>query len=268
MLGSHLCFTIKSPAFFFSSYRYSSVLGGSVEEDQTIFVARDTSFMIYNELLRKLLSFMRDSIFISVKDVSRLLISEQCDFELGFESSANVLAMAQFSLDVLEGSFYSLSNFMEESELFPSILAAILVIDCESSLAAVFCDEQNDESKQELNARSSFCQSVHAFRCKVEKQFFKSLGIKNKKRVINILVEFIMGTLFKEVMLEIDQIALLCCVWILEVLENFSQDRAEEQDILEFFLNEGNIWSLQIQPVNLQVSFFTFSASNFSNDVS
>lgn len=224
-------------------------------------MARDTSFMIYNELLRKLLSFMRDSIFISVRDVGRLLISEECDSEFGFESSANVLAMAQFSLDVLEGSFYSLSNFMKESELVPSILAAILVIDCESSLAAVFGDEQNDKSKQELNARLSFCQSVHAFRCKVEKQFFRSLDIKDKKRLVSILVHFIMGTLFKEGMLEIDQIALLCCVWILEVLENFSQDRAEEQEILEIFLSEGNIWSLRIQPVNLQVSFFTFSAS-------
>lgn len=198
---------------------------------------------------------MRDSSFISVRDVGRLLIAEKHDSELGVESSANVLAMAQFSLDVLEGSFYSLSNFMEEGELVPSILAAILVIDCESSLAVVSGDEQNDKSKQELNARLSFCQSVRAFRCKVEKQFFRSLGIKNKKRVISILVQFVMGTLFKEVMLEIDQIALLCCVWILEVLENFSQDQAEEQDILDNFLNEGNIWRLQILPINLQVSF-------------
>lgn len=241
------------PPFGSSYTRFlCSVLGGSVEEDQTIFVARDTSFMIYNELLRKMLSFMRDSSFISVRDVGRLLIAEKHDSELGVESSANVLAMAQFSLDVLEGSFYSLSNFMEEGELVPSILAAILVIDCESSLAVVSGDEQNDKSKQELNARLSFCQSVRAFRCKVEKQFFRSLGIKNKKRVISILVQFVMGTLFKEVMLEIDQIALLCCVWILEVLENFSQDQAEEQDILDNFLNEGNIWRLQILPINLQ----------------
>lgn len=225
--------------------------------------------MIYNELLRKLLSFMRDSIFISVRDVgSGLLIAEERDSELGVESSANVLAMAQFSLDVLEGSFYSLSNFMEEGELVPSILAAILVIDCESSLAAVSGDEQNDESKQELNARLCFCQSVHAFRCKVEKQFCRSLGIKNKKRLLSILVQFVMGTLFKEVMLEIDQIALLCCVWILEVLENFSQDQVEEQNILDKFLNEGNIWSPQILPVNLQVSFFTFIENNLSLYVS
>ncbi|KAK1398109.1 E3 ubiquitin-protein ligase listerin [Heracleum sosnowskyi] len=237
------------PPFGSSDTRFlCSVLGGSAEEDQTIFVARDTSFMIYNELLRKLVSFMKDSIFISVRDVGRLLIAEERDSELGFESSANVLAIAQFSLDVLEGSFYSLRNFMEEGELVPSILAAILVIDCESSLAAV----SDDESKQELNARLSFCQSVHAFRCKVEKQFFRSLGIKNKKGLISILVQFVMGTLFKEVMLETDQIALLCCVWILEVLENFSQDQAEELYVLDKFLNEGNIWSPRILPVNLQ----------------
>ncbi|KAL8146674.1 E3 ubiquitin-protein ligase listerin isoform X2 [Apium graveolens] len=241
------------PPFASSDTRFlCSVLGGSVEEDQTIFVARDTSVMIYNELLRKLLSFMGDSIFISVRDVGRFLIFEECFSELDSESSENVLAMAQFSLDVLEGSFYGLGNFMEEGELIPSILAAILVIDCESSLAAVFGDEQNDELKQKLNTRLSLCQNVHAFRCRIEKQFFRSLGIKNKNRLISILVQFIMGTLSKEVMLEIDQIALLCCVWILEVLENFSQDQADEQDILEFFLNEGNIWSLQIEPVKLQ----------------
>lgn len=211
---------------------------------------------------------MKDSIFISVRDVGRLLIVEERDSKHEFESSSNVLAMAQFSLDVLEGSFFGLGKFMEESELVPSVLAAILVIDCESSLAAVFGDEQNDESKQEHNARLSFCQSVHAFRCKVETQFCRSLSIRNKKHLESILVQFVMGSLFKEVMLEIDQIALLCCVWILEVLEIFSQDQAEEQNILDQFLNEGKYWSLQILPVNLQVSFFTFSASNLSNDAS
>lgn len=220
-------------------------------------MARDTSFLIYNELLRKLLSFIGDSSFISVRDVRKLLIAEECDFKHGFESSEDVLAMAQFSLDVLEGSFFGLSIFTEESELVSSILAAILVIDFESSLAAVFREEQNDESKQELNARLSFCQRVHAFRCKVEKQFCRSLSINNKKRLESVLVQFVMGSLFEEVMLEIDQIALLCCVWILEILEILSQDQAEEQYILDQFLNEGNIGSLQILPVNLQVSFFS-----------
>ncbi|WOH01951.1 hypothetical protein DCAR_0521338 [Daucus carota subsp. sativus] len=241
------------PPFGSSDPRFlCAVLGDSIVGDRTIFVARDTSFLIYNELLRKLLSFIGDSSFISVRDVRKLLIAEECDFKHGFESSEDVLAMAQFSLDVLEGSFFGLSIFTEESELVSSILAAILVIDFESSLAAVFREEQNDESKQELNARLSFCQRVHAFRCKVEKQFCRSLSINNKKRLESVLVQFVMGSLFEEVMLEIDQIALLCCVWILEILEILSQDQAEEQYILDQFLNEGNIGSLQILPVNLQ----------------
>lgn len=232
-------------------------------EGHTTFLKRDTSLLIFDEVLRKLLTFINNSTFISVRYVWNLLTVEGNDIKAELESSGDVLAMAQFSLKVLEGSF--LKTFSEESDLLPSILAAIFVIDWESSMAAVFSDELDDESLKVVNARLKFCESVHAFRCKIANQSFRSLSITSQQKLQSMLVQFIKYALFKDIKLENEQIASLCCLWITEVIESLCQDQYEEQKFLDQFLSEGDSWSLWVTP---DISSADKSASFQAEDIS
>lgn len=254
------------PPFGTSDARFlCAVLGDSVMEGQTAFLTRDTSLLIFDEVLRKLLTFIKYSTFISVRYVWNLLTVKRNDIKPGFESSVDVLAMAQFSLEVLEGSFFGLNSFCEESGLVPGILATIFVIDWESSMATVFSDELDDESMQNVKARLNFCESVHAFRCKIKYRFFRSLSMNSQQRLQSILVQFIKCALFKEVKLETDQITSLCCVWMLEVLESLCQDQCEEQKLLEQFVSEGDSWSLWVMPdISSGERSASLKAENFS----
>ena len=227
----------------------SAVLGGSTEGDQTSFVSRNASILIFEEILKKLLSFTLESSFNWVRDLCSMLTAWAIYSSLESKSSISKVEMAHFALQVLDGSFFHLKTLIEDSELVPGILAAVLVIDWEYSLRkSVDNAPDNNETTMESKARLEFGKSVHAFCCKRSNQFRKTLGIKDLKRLGGILIQCIRSTIFNECKLNTENITSLCCSWILEFFSCFCQDQLEEQDLLDQLLHEDDTWPLWIVP--------------------
>jgi hypothetical protein len=226
----------------------SAVLGGSKEGDETSFVSRNTLIMIFEELFRKLLSFILESKMTWVRDAGSLLAAGAKSYGVGLESSFNVCEMAQFALEVLDSSFFCLKTLGKENGLLPCISAAIFVIEWEFSIGTAIDDAIDDDSKKIIKARLDFGESVHVFYCKISNQFWKSLSIHNRRKLGSILIQSIRTAIFSEDRLNADKITSLCCLWMLEVLECLCQDRDEEQNLLGQLLSKSDTWPLWINP--------------------
>ena len=220
----------------------SAVLGGSTESDQTSFVSRKSSILIFEAVLKKLIPFLHDSSFSWVRDACTMLTSG------AVKSSFDVTEMAQFSLQVLDGSFFCLQTLSEESELVPCILAAIFVINWEYSMETSISNTPKNEAKVGYKAKVDFGDSVHAFFHKRSSQFRKSLSMQNLKRLQNILVQCIRSAMFTEDKPTAEDITSLCCMWMLQVLSSFCQDQLEEQDLLNQLLHKNDTWPLWTVP--------------------
>ncbi|XP_057483183.1 E3 ubiquitin-protein ligase listerin-like isoform X2 [Actinidia eriantha] len=236
----------SNPSFRSSDARFiRAVLGGSTEDDQTCFVSRNAKILIFKELCKNLVTFALDSTFTWVKKTCSLLTAEANDSVPRIE---NVLEMAHFSLEVLDGSFYCLKTIEDENELVPGTLAAIFLIDWEYRLAIVSNAALDDETTRKMKSRTDFCAYVHSFRGKISNQFFKSLSLRSRNSLGSILVQSIRFAVFKEDEADIDKLTSLCCLWMLEVLEVLGQDQFEEQALLDQFLSKGDFWPLWILP--------------------
>lgn len=218
----------------------SSVLGGSTEGYQTSFVSRDALGVIFQEILKNLFSFIMESSFTWVRYACSLLTAGSINFELEFKRSVNMSEMVEFSLEILDGSFFCLKELGEESDLVTSILAAIFVIDWDYGMGTLNNDALDGEKMKETKARLGFGESVHAFRGKISNQFWKSLSLHNRKRLQSILVKCIRSAMFDENKLNTEKIATLCCQWMLEVFSCVCQGRHEEQDLLDQILCTGD----------------------------
>ncbi|GLT26789.1 hypothetical protein SLA2020_018310 [Shorea laevis] len=221
-----------------------AVLGGSTEGDKYSFVSRKSVVQIFKEVFRKLNSFLLESSFVSVKEAGAVLASRGNDLRLESKSLRNVIEMAQFALEVLDGSFFCLQTLDDEDDLVSSILAALLIIDWEYGMEAAI----DDESKKQIKGRMTFCESVHGFRSKISNQLWEELSIDVRRRLQNILILFIRSALFKEDKLETSKIASLGCTWVLEVIECLCQDQYQEQDLLDNLLSKYDMWPLWITP--------------------
>ncbi|KAJ6761857.1 E3 UBIQUITIN-PROTEIN LIGASE LISTERIN [Salix koriyanagi] len=79
-------------------------------------------------------------------------------------------------------------------------------------------------------------------------EFWKSLGIDNRKRLGSNLVHFIRSVIFKEDKLGANKITALCFSWVLEVLECLCHDHYEEQSLLDQLLSKNDTWPVWIIP--------------------
>lgn len=228
-------------------YWYRAVLGGLTEDDQTSFVSENTKILLFKEIYRKLVTFIVDSPFTGVRIACSLLIAEASGSVPRIEPSINVLEMAYFALEVLDGSFFCLKTIGDESGLVPATLAAIFLIDWEYNMAAA-SDDTLDEITSKMNTRLDFCASVHSFRSKISSQFLKSLSVNSRNSLRSILVQSIRFAIFKEDKLDTDKITSLCCLWTLEVLECLCWDQFEEQELLDQFLYKDDFWPLWVLP--------------------
>ncbi|XP_059626408.1 E3 ubiquitin-protein ligase listerin isoform X2 [Cornus florida] len=237
------------PPFGTSDARFmQAVLGGSTEDDKTSFVSSNAMILIFEEVFRKLLTFIMDSSFSWVSNACSLLTAAANDSVPGFESSINVLEMAHFAIEVLDGSFFCLKTLSEGSGMVPDVLAAIVVIDWECSMAALSSGRLDKDCSNKIKARADLSEFVHAFRCKISNQFVKNLSLNNQKRLGSVLIQSIRFAILKEEKLETDQITSLCCLWMLEVLDCLCQDHFEEQKLLDQFLSKGDLWPSWIMP--------------------
>ncbi|XP_059429493.1 E3 ubiquitin-protein ligase listerin [Corylus avellana] len=218
------------------------------EGDETSFVSRNTLIMIFEEVFRKLLSFVLESSLSWVRDAGSMLAAGAKSYGVELKSSFNVCEMAQFALEVLDGSFFCLKTLGEENGLLPGISAAIFFMDWEFSIGTAIDDAIDDDSKEIIKARLDFGESLHGFYCKISNQFWKSLSIHNRRRLGSILIQSIRSAIFSEDRLNADKITSLCCLWMLEVLEFLCQDRDEEQNLLDQLLSKSDTWPLWINP--------------------
>ncbi|KAL5757043.1 hypothetical protein ACOSP7_021464 [Xanthoceras sorbifolium] len=237
------------PPFGTSDSRFvRAVLGGSREGNQFPFVSRNALITIFKEVLKKLLTFLRESSFAWIRDAGCLLNSAVSDLSLENGSSLNVIEMAQFALDILEGSFFCLKTLDDESGLVSSISAAVFIIAWEFSMATAIDDTLEDESKKKIKTQLVFCESVHAFRTKINNQFWRSLSIDIQKKLGSMLIHSIKMAIFMEDNITTEEMVSLCCIWMLEVLECLGQEQYQEQTLLDQLLSKGDKWPLWITP--------------------
>ncbi|XP_024158804.1 E3 ubiquitin-protein ligase listerin isoform X2 [Rosa chinensis] len=226
-----------------------TVVAGSTKINQISLVSRNTLILIFEEVFKKLLSFIMASSFTWVRDAGSLLTAGANTIGPEFENSVSMFEMAQFALEVLDGGLYLLKTLGEESGLSSVILAAIFLIDWEFLvLLTTIDDAPDDKSREKLKARLGFGESFHAFRCKISNQFWKTLSLHNRKALGKILIQCMRSAIFNEEELDTEKFTSLCCLWMLEILDCLSQDPYEEQNLLDQLLCQGDRWPLWIVP--------------------
>ncbi|XP_042478735.1 E3 ubiquitin-protein ligase listerin [Macadamia integrifolia] len=235
-----------------------SVLGGSVEDDKASFLSRDATFRIFEEVLKKIVLFLMNSSFTWAKYASSLiLMTGEKESLPKCESYANALEMAKFALEVLEGSFFCLKTFDEKCELVSCISAAIFIIDWECSMAAQMTldedsmtseDVGDGESRKKLHVNIDFGESIHAFRCKISTDFWKSLSMHHLDRLGRILIQTIRSAIMETDTSYMERKTALCCQWMLEVLESLCWDCTQEQNMLDQLLDKGSYWPSWVLP--------------------
>lgn len=225
-----------------------AVVGGSTESNQLPFVSPNALITIFKEVLKKLLVFLRDSSFTWIRDAESFLSSVVSNLRVESENSVNVIEMARFAFDVLEGSFFTLKALDHEDGIVSSILAAVSAIHWELSMGSAIDDTLDDESTQKMKSRLEFSEYVHGFHTKLNTQFWRSLDSDNQKRLGNILIQFIKTAIYAEDNLKTEEMVSLCCSWMLEVLECLGQDQNLEQILLDQLLSKGDSWPLWITP--------------------
>ncbi|KAL2317406.1 hypothetical protein Fmac_031282 [Flemingia macrophylla] len=223
-----------------------SLLGGSTE-GRSSFLSRNSLILIYEEIFRKLLSFVQVSPFFWVQNAASML-SNDSKICVELDSSLNLVEIAQFALEILDASFFSLKTLDGESGLVSGILSAIFLIKWECNLSEALDDSLDDSSIKKTKARLAIGENVCAFCNKLNIQFLKSLCIDSRKRLSNILIHSIRSAIFAEDRLINDKIASLCCTWVLEVLECVCVDENDEQNLLHHLLSKDELWPVFIVP--------------------
>ncbi|KAK7385599.1 hypothetical protein VNO78_31325 [Psophocarpus tetragonolobus] len=235
------------PPFSPSHVQFICSLLGGLTEGKSSLLSRNALILIYEEIFRKLLSFIQVSPFFWVQNAASML-SNDAKICVEFDSSLNTVETAQFALEVLDGSFFSLNALDRGSGLVSAILSAIFVIEWECNLSKALDDSVDDNSMNKPKTRLTFGEYVCAFRKKINVHFSKSLFLDSRKRLSNILIQSIRFAIFAEDKLINDKIASLCCTWVLEVLEHVCVDENEEQNLLHHLLSKDELWPVFVVP--------------------
>ncbi|OMO82940.1 Zinc finger, RING-type [Corchorus capsularis] len=223
-----------------------SVLGSAAEGNLDSFVSRKSVILIFKEVLRKLVSFILDSSFNSVKLAGALFTSVENCLGLERRNSPNVIDMARFALEILEGSFFCLRELDEESDLVSSISAAVFIIDWEYRMTLAVDDPLDDESRKNIKLRLDICELAHNYQSDI-RNLWKSFSGDVRKGIRSILACSIKSCI-KEDEIETNKIVSLCYLMMIDVLECLCQDKYEEQSLLDHLLSEGDMWPCWITP--------------------
>ncbi|KAK8596571.1 hypothetical protein V6N12_065056 [Hibiscus sabdariffa] len=224
-----------------------SVLGGATEGNLDSFVSRKSMALIFKEVLRNIVSFIMDSSFSSVKQAGALFDPEENCLGLDGKNPANVVDMARFALEIVEGSFSCLRALDEESGLVSSISAAVFIIDWEYRMTVARVDTLDDESRRMIKARMGICESAHGYLSKIS-NLWKSFCKDVRQGIRTILICTIRSSIFREDKLDNNKFASLSCMMVIDVLERLCQDQYEEQNLLDHLLSKGDTWPWWITP--------------------
>ncbi|ONK62651.1 uncharacterized protein A4U43_C07F6420 [Asparagus officinalis] len=248
-----------------------AVLGGSTEDDRTCFVSGEVIVSVFQEILKNLVIFLSLSSFEWSRLSSSLLLSSRSLDLVQKSSSADRLKIAQFSFEVLEGSWTFCSKMLgADHVLLPSILAAIFIIDWECSMSSCLskedCSEGTenlinpdislatdgmvlvDHSKELFDAKLMLGRRMHAFIHKISVSSLMLFSSSNISRLRSILVQTLRSAAFETNNLTSDRISSLCCEWMLDMLEVISHDETELQNMLDQLLTEDSSWTMWVAP--------------------
>ncbi|KAL5709837.1 RING-type E3 ubiquitin transferase [Ranunculus cassubicifolius] len=228
-----------------------AVLGGSEGDDQISFVSSHSMILIFKELLKKIVPLLDVSSYSWAKDAYSLILSTALKGTDQKVLHVDVLELAKFALEVLEGSIYCLKKMDEEPELVPCISALIFITDWLYRMTSVVTVNMSSKISEnimdfELHNDSRLFKSIHALRFKISSQFWKSLSIISRSRLETILIQTIRSVIFGRGALDADE-ASLCCQLVLEVLDSFCLDQCEEQILLDKLLDRADLWPLWIE---------------------
>lgn len=238
----------------------SSVLGGSLQSDCSSFVSRDALIAIFEAVFQKLVSFLLHSPLIWARNSSSLLMSRPENSFPNSISSSDV-AMSHFALEVLDRCIFCLYNLGEENDILPSILATIYAIDWDCRIEGRQDDMLDDKFKEERRARLLFGECARVLRQKITDQFWKICRTHDRKKYGSILIQFIRSAIISE---DTEEIVSLYCQWMLEILDQISQDHLEEQYMLDQLLIKGDTWPFWIAPNFMSPN--ELAASNMKNN--
>ncbi|XP_038680260.1 E3 ubiquitin-protein ligase listerin isoform X2 [Tripterygium wilfordii] len=243
-----------------------AVLGGSTEGNQISFVSRNTVILIFKEVFKKILTFVEGSSFTCVRESGPLLTAEANNLAAGKQYSTNVIEIADFALEVLNGSFFCLETLKDDHELVSGILASIFVIKWEHEMLRSENDALDDVYKKKTKDRLDFGKSILRCFCRISDRFWSSLSIDCRKRLGIVLVHFVRASIFQKDELGTAKISSLGCNWMLELLDCLCQNEDEEQILLDQLLSKGDKWpvwvnlegSASLDMESVSIDFYAF----------
>ncbi|KAL6642217.1 hypothetical protein ACP70R_020398 [Stipagrostis hirtigluma subsp. patula] len=245
-----------------------AALGGSDQEDQICFLSAETVRKILEFILKNLASVLIISQFKWARFAYALLLAAQPEpLMLPEEQSLSInFEMAQFAFSVLQRSFFSLW-LLEEDSVFPSIMAALFIIEWECSMTLILAEENDLKvHKDDIDASASMCkssedyldenmhlkanlaESIHAFRQGLCPSFWKNVCSCSSSRLVNILAQSVRFAVFQTRELGVNRTAVLCSEWVVDMLKLIGLDHMILQSFLDLLLSEGEYWPLWLKP--------------------
>ncbi|CAL4904332.1 unnamed protein product [Urochloa decumbens] len=243
-----------------------AALGGSDQEDQICFLSAETVHKVLASILKDLASALLASTFEWARLAYSLLFpSEPEHFKLPEENSLPInFETARFAFKVLQGSFFSLRR-LEEDSVFPSILAALFVIEWECSMSLV--DDENDLERriedvdvgsmrrsskdyldEKMHLKANLAENIHVFCQNLGPSFWNNLPSCTLNRLANILAQSVRYSVFQTRDVHVEKTAVLCSEWVVEMLKLICLDDINLQSFFDLLLSEGEHWPLWLKP--------------------
>ncbi|XP_062198194.1 E3 ubiquitin-protein ligase listerin isoform X2 [Phragmites australis] len=245
-----------------------AALGGSDQEDHICFLSAETVCKVLGFISKDLASVLVTSTFEWARFAYALLLpAEPGHLKLPEEHSLSInFEMARFAFGVLQGSLFSLGS-TEEDSLFPSILAALFIIEWECSMAltlggkndleghkddidvgASMCKNSKDHLDEEMHLKASLAESIQAFLQSLSPSFWNNLPSCALNRLVNILAQSVKFAVFQMTELRVDETAVLCSEWVVDMLKLTCLDHINLQSFFDLLLSEGEYWPLWLKP--------------------
>jgi E3 ubiquitin-protein ligase listerin len=237
---------------------FSAALGGSDQEDRICFLSSETVHSIIVFILKNLASVLIASNFEWARFAYDLLSpAEDMHLKVPEKHSMSVnFGMAHFAFGVLKGSLSSLV-LLEEDSVFPSILAALFIIEWECSMALILGeadlvshkdDSDVDASDEEIHLKANLAESINTFCQSLSSSFWNNLHSCTLNKLIYILAQAVRFAVFHTKELHDDITAVLCSEWVVDMLKLICINHITLQSFFDLLLSEGECWPLWLAP--------------------
>ncbi|ONM19885.1 E3 ubiquitin-protein ligase listerin isoform X2 [Zea mays] len=244
-----------------------AALGGADQEDQICFLSPETVCKILGSILKNLALVLKTSTFEWARLAHSLLPAEPEHLMVPEENSSIInFEMARIAFKVLQGSLFSLWR-LEENSVFPSILAALFVIEWECSMSLALdeekCLESNIEDtevgvsmcssskgclEEEMHLKVNLAESIHVFCQSLSPSFWDNLHSCTLNRLATILPQCVRYAVFQTRDLHAERTSILCSEWVVDMLKLTCLDHRNLESFFDVLLSEGEHWPLWLMP--------------------